>query len=176
MRPDGLGKTTTLYSALSEINSPDKNILTIEDPIEYELKGIGQAKSTPIDLTFASVLRAPSAKPDIILVGETRDKETADNAIQASLARGLLDAAHNDAPGAFTRLIDMGVEPFLVPALYWQSWRRGLCVDSASTAGSLTRRTHQNSLTLDSRILGKFFRAGACDECNHKGYSGRSGI
>jgi general secretion pathway protein E len=116
--PTGSGKTTTLYSALSEINSPEKNILTIEDPIEYELMGIGQTQVNPkIELTFASVLRAHLRQdPDIILVGETRDKITADNAIQASLTGHLVfTTLHtNDAPGAFTRLIDMGVEPFLV--------------------------------------------------------------
>ena len=135
--PTGSGKTTTLYSALSEINSPDKNILTIEDPVEYELKGIGQTQVNPkIDLTFASVLRAHLRQdPDIILVGETRDKTTADNAIQASLTGHLVfSTLHtNDASGAFTRLIDMGVEPFLVSssvlAILAQRLVRCLCPD-----------------------------------------------
>ncbi|MDP6935218.1 MAG: ATPase, T2SS/T4P/T4SS family, partial [Myxococcota bacterium] len=116
--PTGSGKTTTLYSALSEINSPDKNILTIEDPIEYELRGIGQTQVNPkIALTFASALRAHLRQdPDIILVGEIRDRETAENAVQASLTGHLVfSTLHtNDAPGAFTRLVDMGIEPFLV--------------------------------------------------------------
>jgi len=116
--PTGSGKTTSLYSALAEINSPDLNILTIEDPIEYELRGIGQTQvNHKIDLSFANVLRAHLRQdPDVILVGETRDKETADNAVQASLTGHLVfTTLHtNDAPGAFPRLTDMGVEPFLV--------------------------------------------------------------
>jgi general secretion pathway protein E len=116
--PTGSGKTTTLYSALAEINAPDLNILTIEDPIEYELRGIGQTQVNPkIDLTFASALRAHLRQdPDVILVGEIRDKETADNAVQASLTGHLVfSTLHtNDAATAFTRLIDMGVEKFLV--------------------------------------------------------------
>ena len=116
--PTGSGKTTTLYSALSEINSPDKNILTIEDPVEYELRGIGQTQvNHKIDLTFANVLRAHLRQdPDVVLVGETRDKETAENAIQASLTGHLVfSTIHtNDSPTAFTRLVDMGIEPFLV--------------------------------------------------------------
>jgi general secretion pathway protein E len=116
--PTGSGKTTTLYSALAEINAPDLNILTIEDPIEYELRGVGQTQVNPkIDLTFASALRAHLRQdPDVILVGEIRDKETADNAVQASLTGHLVfSTLHtNDAAGAFPRLTDMGVEPFLV--------------------------------------------------------------
>jgi general secretion pathway protein E len=116
--PTGSGKTTTLYSALSEINKPDLNILTIEDPIEYELKGIGQTQvNSKINLSFASALRAHLRQdPDVIMVGEIRDKETADNAVQASLTGHLVfSTLHtNDAAGTFTRLIDMGVEPFLV--------------------------------------------------------------
>jgi general secretion pathway protein E len=179
--PTGSGKTTTLYSALSEINSPDKNILTIEDPIEYELQGIGQTQVNPkIDLTFASVLRAHLRQdPDIILVGETRDKETADNAIQASLTGHLVfSTIHtNDAAGAFTRLIDMGVEPFLVSsslvAILAQRLVRKLCKHC--------KQPHTPTSTeladLGLRTLpGPVFKAVGCEECNQKGYSGRSGI
>lgn len=179
--PTGSGKTTTLYSALSEINSPDKNILTIEDPVEYELKGIGQTQVNPkIELTFASVLRAHLRQdPDIILVGETRDKITADNAIQASLTGHLVfSTLHtNDAAGAFTRLIDMGVEPFLVSssvvAILAQRLVRRLCdhckVPHTPNATELADFGLHN-------LKGQLYRPVGCEECNHKGYSGRSGI
>jgi general secretion pathway protein E len=179
--PTGSGKTTTLYSALSEINSPEKNILTIEDPIEYELMGIGQTQVNPkIELTFASVLRAHLRQdPDIILVGETRDKITADNAIQASLTGHLVfTTLHtNDAPGAFTRLIDMGVEPFLVSssvvAILAQRLVRRLCVECK--APYTPNATELADFGLSS-MAGQVFRPVGCEECNHKGYSGRSGI
>ena len=116
--PTGSGKTTTLYSALTRINSPDKNIITIEDPIEYQLPGVGQIQVNPkIDLTFANGLRSILRQdPDIIMVGEIRDAETAEIAMQASLTGHLvLSTLHtNDAPTAITRLIDMGIEPFMV--------------------------------------------------------------
>ncbi len=116
--PTGSGKTTTLYAALNRINSPDRNIITIEDPIEYQLKGIGQMQVNPkIDLTFANGLRSILRQdPDVIMVGEIRDAETADIAIHASLTGHLVfSTLHtNDAAGAVTRLLDMGVEPFLV--------------------------------------------------------------
>ncbi|MGB0639899.1 MAG: type II secretion system ATPase GspE [Myxococcota bacterium] len=178
--PTGSGKTTTLYSALSEINSPDKNILTIEDPVEYELKGIGQTQVNPkIELTFANVLRAHLRQdPDIILVGETRDKITADNAIQASLTGHLVfSTLHtNDSSGAFTRLIDMGVEPFLVSsslvAILAQRLVRRLC-DHCKEAYS-PNATETSDFGL--KPGGTFYRPVGCDECNNKGYSGRSGI
>src|SRR3989338_3063351 len=116
--PTGSGKTTTLYACLSRINSIERNIITVEDPIEYDLKGVGQIQANPkIGLTFASGLRSILRQdPDVIMVGEIRDKETAEIAIQASLTGHLVFATihTNDAPGAITRLIDMGVEPFLV--------------------------------------------------------------
>ncbi|MEO1337864.1 MAG: ATPase, T2SS/T4P/T4SS family, partial [Myxococcota bacterium] len=116
--PTGSGKTTTLYAALSRINSPDINILTVEDPVEYQLPGVGQMQvNNKIELSFASGLRAFLRQdPDVIMVGEIRDRETAEIAIQASLTGHLvLSTVHtNDAPGAVTRLVDMGVEPFLV--------------------------------------------------------------
>lgn len=184
--PTGSGKTTTLYSALSEINSPDKNILTIEDPIEYELRGIGQTQVNPkIDLTFARVVRAHLRQdPDVILIGETRDKETAENAIQASLTGHLVfSTLHtNDAPTAFTRLIDMGIEPFLVAtsvtAVLAQRLVRRLCnhckepyvPDTSELATLGLPKTHKQYFT------GHLFRAKGCKECGNKGYSGRMGI
>ena len=116
--PTGSGKTTTLYACLTRINTPDKNILTVEDPVEYQISGIGQMQVNPkIDFTFANGLRAILRQdPDVVLIGEIRDKETAEIAVQASLTGHLVfSTLHtNDAASAFTRLVDMGVEPFLI--------------------------------------------------------------
>lgn len=181
--PTGSGKTTTLYSALSEINSPDKNILTIEDPIEYELRGIGQTQVNPkIDLTFARVVRAHLRQdPDVILIGETRDKETAENAIQASLTGHLVfSTIHtNDAPTAFTRLIDMGIEPFLVATslvgVLAQRLVRRLCTECREAYIPDTEELER--LDIDpSQFEGVFYKAVGCDACGNKGYSGRMGI
>ena len=190
--PTGSGKTTTLYSALSEINSPDKNILTIEDPIEYELRGIGQTQVNPkIELTFASTLRAHLRQdPDVILVGEIRDVETADNAVQASLTGHLVfSTLHtNDAPTAFSRLSDMGVEPFLVSssivAVLAQRLVRRLCdhckkphhpsmeelrgLGLGDAAMTTLRQAMARGMTI--------YQAHGCKECLDKGYRGRSGI
>ena len=181
--PTGSGKTTTLYSALSEINTPDKNILTIEDPVEYELKGIGQTQvNHKIDLTFASVLRAHLRQdPDVILVGETRDKETAENAIQASLTGHLVfTTLHtNDAPTAFTRIIDMGIEPFLVAsslvAILAQRFVRRLCDECREPFHPTAAELKEVGLTPD-RVTGPLYKAVGCPACNHKGYAGRTGI
>jgi general secretion pathway protein E len=181
--PTGSGKTTTLYSALSEINSPDKNILTIEDPVEYELRGIGQTQvNTKIDLSFARVLRAHLRQdPDVILVGETRDKETAENAIQASLTGHLVfSTIHtNDSPTAFTRLVDMGIEPFLVAssliAVLAQRLVRTLCPHCKEIHEPTDGEFRQVGLD-PSQVSGTIYRAVGCPECNHKGYRGRMGI
>ncbi len=181
--PTGSGKTTTLYSALSEINTPDKNILTIEDPVEYELRGIGQTQVNPkIDLTFASVLRAHLRQdPDIILVGETRDRETAENAVQASLTGHLVfSTIHtNSAPATFTRLIDMGVEPFLVAsslvAIVAQRLVRQLCPHCKETYRPSDEELHDVGLD-PATFTGQLWRAVGCPECNMKGYRGRMGI
>ena len=181
--PTGSGKTTTLYSALTEIYTPDKNILTIEDPVEYELKGIGQTQvNHKIDLTFASVLRAHLRQdPDVILVGETRDKETAENAIQASLTGHLVfTTLHtNDAPTAFTRIIDMGIEPFLVAsslvAILAQRLVRRLCEDCKEPFHPTEAQLKEVGLT-PADVTGPLYRAVGCPNCNQKGYSGRTGI
>ena len=182
--PTGSGKTTTLYSALSEINSPDKNILTIEDPVEYELRGIGQTQvNQKIDLTFASVLRAHLRQdPDVILVGETRDRETAENAVQASLTGHLVfTTIHtNDAATVFTRLIDMGVEPFLVAsslvAVLAQRLVRRLCEDCKEAYAPTAAELNDAGLSPDQLPHGRLYRATGCSECNNKGYRGRTGI
>jgi general secretion pathway protein E len=181
--PTGSGKTTTLYSALSEINSPDKNILTIEDPIEYELRGIGQTQvNHKIGLNFARVVRAHLRQdPDVILVGETRDKETAENAIQASLTGHLVfTTIHtNDAPTAFTRLVDMGIEPFLVATslvgVLAQRLVRRLCQDCKEPYAPSAKELRQVGIDILD-FSGVLYRATGCEHCSNKGYRGRMGI
>ncbi len=181
--PTGSGKTTTLYSGLAEINAPDINILTIEDPIEYELKGIGQTQVNPkIDLTFASALRAHLRQdPDVIMVGEIRDKETADNAVQASLTGHLVfSTLHtNDAAGAFTRLTDMGVEPFLVSsslvAVLAQRLVRRLCPECKAPHVPSDIELREAGIERSS-IDRPIFKAAGCPACLQTGYKGRSGI
>ena len=182
--PTGSGKTTTLYSALAEINAPDLNILTIEDPIEYELRGIGQTQVNPkIDLTFASALRAHLRQdPDVILVGEIRDKETADNAVQASLTGHLVfSTLHtNDAATAFTRLIDMGVEKFLVTssllAVLAQRLVRRLCPQCKLAYTPLDAQLAEAGLTRAMVAGHTVYKAVGCPACLTTGYKGRTGI
>ena len=130
--PTGSGKSTTLYSALKRINLPDKKIITIEDPVEYQMDGINQIHVNPqIGLTFASGLRhIVRQDPDVIMVGEIRDRETADIAIRAALTGHLVfSTLHtNDAPSAITRLTDMGVENYLITSVrWWRCWRSAWC-------------------------------------------------
>ncbi|HEY8370360.1 MAG TPA: type II secretion system ATPase GspE, partial [Thermodesulfobacteriota bacterium] len=182
--PTGSGKTTTLYAALSRINSPDKNIITVEDPIEYQIRGIGQIQVNPkIDLTFANGLRSILRQdPDVIMVGEIRDTETAEIAIQASLTGHLVfSTLHtNDAPGAVTRLIDMGIEPFLVSssviAIMAQRLVRHVC--TACREFYMPTEAELVDLGLDpSRVPAQGFARGrGCEACMRTGYRGRSGI
>ncbi|XXF75975.1 type II secretion system ATPase GspE [Myxococcaceae bacterium GXIMD 01537] len=186
--PTGSGKTTTLYGALSKINTPDLNILTVEDPVEYQLKGIGQMAISPkIGLTFAQGLRAFLRQdPDVIMVGEIRDKETAEIAIQASLTGHLVfSTVHtNDAPGAVTRLVDMGVEPFLVAssltAVLAQRLVRRVCPDcrQAYTPSDDELRELGFSLATFKAKFGtdRIYKAVGCPACNRNGYRGRTGI
>ena len=182
--PTGSGKTTTLYSALSEINSPDLNILTIEDPIEYELRGIGQTQvNHKIDLTFASALRAHLRQdPDVILVGEIRDKETADNAVQASLTGHLVfSTLHtNDSPGAFPRLTDMGVEPFLVSSsllmVLAQRLVRRLCGECKEPYQPLSTELEEFAVAPEMLLGRTVYKANGCPVCLQTGYKGRTGI
>jgi general secretion pathway protein E len=184
--PTGSGKTTTLYAALSKINTPDRNILTIEDPVEYQLPGIGQMQvNRKIDFTFARGLRAILRQdPDVVLIGEIRDLETAENAVQASLTGHLVFATlhTNDAPGAFTRLTDMGVEPFLtassVNAVIAQRLVRKLCksckVPYVPLTDELVRIGFKDPDA--ARAEGTFFKAVGCSECYQTGYRSRMGI
>lgn len=175
--PTGSGKSTTLYSALSTINDPRKNILTIEDPIEYQLKGINQVQARPdIGLTFADGLRSFLRQdPDIIMVGEIRDRETAEIAVKAALTGHLvLSTIHtNDAPSTINRLTNMGVEPFLVTAsvnmLVAQRLVRRICEHckmSYKPPGDLISAMHLSPGT-------EFFRGETCERCHNTGYRGR---
>ncbi|MBW1972219.1 MAG: type II secretion system protein GspE [Deltaproteobacteria bacterium] len=182
--PTGSGKTTTLYAALNRINFPDKNIITVEDPIEYQIKGIGQMQVNPkINLTFASGLRSILRQdPDVIMVGEIRDTETAEIAIQASLTGHLVfSTLHtNDAAGAVTRLLDMGIEPFLVSSsvcgILAQRLVRVLC-DNCRIPYNPSKE-ELTELGLNYRILGEkvFFKSNGCSKCMGTGFKGRTGI
>jgi len=180
--PTGSGKTTTLYAALSYINSPDRNILTIEDPIEYQLDGIGQMQVNPkINLTFASGLRSMVRQdPDVILVGEIRDRETADIAIHAALTGHLVfSTLHtNDAASAVTRLTDMDIEPFLVSsavqAIIAQRLVRVLCPHCKEPYEP--EEAQWTELGRRKDALGPIFRAKGCENCLETGYRGRTGI
>src|SRR5881397_1416850 len=180
--PTGSGKTTTLYGALDKINTPDRKIITVEDPVEYQLKGVNQIPVKPkIGLTFATGLRhIVRQDPDVILIGEIRDLETAEIAIQAALTGHLVfSTLHtNDAPGAITRLQDMGVEPYLVASVLSgvlaQRLVRRICqscrVPDAPNAADL------ESLGVSAPAGTALFRGKGCDECRGTGYRGRSGI
>ena len=180
--PTGSGKTTTLYSALSSINSPDKNILTIEDPIEYQLDGIGQMQVNPkINLTFASGLRSMVRQdPDVILVGEIRDRDTAEIAIHAALTGHLVfSTLHtNDSASAVTRLTDMGIEPFLVStavqAIIAQRLVRLLCPHCKEAYEP--EEAQWVELRSSREVAGPIFRADGCEKCLETGYRGRTGI
>ncbi|MFK7927669.1 MAG: type II secretion system ATPase GspE [Myxococcota bacterium] len=182
--PTGSGKSSTLFSSLAEINSPDKNILTIEDPIEYELNGLGQVQvNHKIDLTFASALRSFLRQdPDVILVGEIRDQETAANAVQASLTGHLvLSTIHtNDAAGAFTRLVDMGIEPFLVSdqllGVLAQRLVRRLCPHCKVPYQPTDVELAELGITVAEIGDRQAYKPVGCDQCNGLGYRGRCGI
>ena len=181
--PTGSGKTTTLYAALSEINAPDKNIITVEDPVEYQLLGIGQMQVNPkINLTFAAGLRSILRQdPDVIMIGEIRDRETAEIAIHASLTGHLVfSTLHtNDAASAATRLIDMGIEPFLVAssvvAVLAQRLIRKVCPDCKKGY-----QPDDEELIRLGVVPGKtkptFYRGSGCAACSQTGYRGRTGI
>lgn len=182
--PTGSGKTTTLYAALSRINSPDKNILTIEDPIEYQIDGIGQMQVNPkIDLTFARGLRAMVRQdPDVILIGEIRDLETAEIAIQAALTGHLVfSTLHtNDAASAVTRLIDMGIEPFLVSssvkAIIAQRLVRRLCPVCREAFVPESVEMEELGIGQNSTLTRSVYRPKGCPACLETGYQGRNGI
>ena len=182
--PTGSGKTTTLYSALKEVNQMDIKLLTAEDPVEYEIEGIMQVPvNHQVGLDFARALRAFLRQdPDKIMVGEIRDIETARIAVQASLTgHVVLSTLHtNDAPGAVTRLIDMGLEPFLLSAslefVLAQRLVRKICTDCREEYEP--KKDLLATLGLDPNELGdrKFFFGAGCKECSNSGYRGRTGL
>ena len=182
--PTGSGKTTTLYAALSAINSTDINIITVEDPIEYRISGIGQVQVNPkIDLTFASGLRSIVRQdPDVILVGEIRDTETAEIAIQSALTGHLVfSTLHtNDAAGAVTRLRDMGVEPFLIAssvnAILAQRLVRIICQDCKQEFEPAPEMLEKVGIKPSDLPSGKLWHGAGCHKCHNTGYKGRCGI
>jgi len=180
--PTGSGKSTTLYAGLTEINTKDRNILTVEDPIEYELEGIGQTQvNTKVNMTFARGLRAILRQdPDVVMVGEIRDLETAQIAVQASLTGHLvLSTLHtNTAAGAITRLEDMGVEAFLLSSsllgVLAQRLVRTLCPHCKAAHEPDKEERHLLGITKKEGAL--IYRAVGCEHCNDTGYRGRTGI
>ena len=182
--PTGSGKTTSLYAALSDINSPDKNIMTIEDPVEYQLEGVGQIQvNQKTGLTFAAGLRSIVRQdPDVILIGEIRDKETADIAIQSALTGHLVfSTLHtNDAASAVTRLIDMGVEPFLLSsvlrAVVAQRLVRILCPhckEAYTAAAEVVAECGGMASKMENQTL---HRPTGCPHCMDTGYKGRQAV
>jgi general secretion pathway protein E len=182
--PTGSGKTTTLYSALSSINTLDKNIITVEDPVEYQLEGIGQIQVKPkIGLTFASGLRSIVRQdPDIMMVGEIRDVETAEIAIHAALTGHLVfSTLHtNDAAGAITRVLDMGVEPYLVSSsvigIIAQRLVRLICPECKETYIPNPQSLLEVGLEPSHLEKGVLWRGKGCSTCFNTGYWGRTGI
>ena len=177
--PTGSGKTTTLYSALRELNTDERNILTVEDPIEYELSGVGQMQIRPrINLTFANCLRhLLRHDPDVIMVGEIRDPETADMAIRAALTGHMVfSTLHtNDSATAITRLLDMGVEPYLVSssilAILAQRLVRVICPHCKEETVVSERSGLALGISGETVFVGK-----GCEECLNTGFRGRTSI
>jgi general secretion pathway protein E len=178
--PTGSGKTTTLYSAMARLQGRRVNIMTVEDPVEYELPGIAQCQVNPrIELDFARALRAILRQdPDVVMIGEVRDRETAQIAVQASLTGHLVLATlhTNDAVSAITRLTDMGVEPYLLASslagVLAQRLVRRLCRNCRQVYSP----DAAECCLLAPQVPPELFRAGGCDQCRHTGYQGRSGI
>ena len=182
--PTGSGKTTTLYSALNELNRPDRKIITAEDPVEYYLPGINQVEvKHQIGLNFARIIRAMLRQaPNIILVGEIRDKETAEIAVQASLTGHLVfSTLHtNDAPSAVTRLVDIGVPPFLIAssviAIMGQRLVRVNCVKCKEPSTITKAEMQACGITEEQVAKANIMKGRGCSNCRNKGYRGRQGI
>jgi general secretion pathway protein E len=179
--PTGSGKTTTLYASLLKLNTEDRNIITVEDPVEYQLSGIGQMQVNPkIGLSFATGLRSILRQdPDVMMIGEIRDLETAEIAVHASLTGHLvLSTLHtNDAPSAVARLVDMGIEPFLVSSSLVCILAQRLVREICPYCKEAYTPTQQeiDYLELDRTPL-HLYRGKGCDKCLNKGYLGRTGI
>lgn len=182
--PTGSGKTTTLYSCLHFINKPDRKLITVEDPVEYQLSGINQVPvRTEVGMTFANALRAMLRQaPNIIMVGEIRDLETAEIAINASLTGHMVfSTLHtNDAPGAVTRMIDIGVKPFLVStslrAIMAQRLVRKICKKCKHPYTPDPRELRSLNITAQQAANATFAKGAGCENCHGTGYRGRAGI
>jgi general secretion pathway protein E len=182
--PTGSGKTTTLYAVLMTIKKPDINIITVEDPVEYQIEGISQIQVNPkIDLTFARGLRSIVRQdPDVILIGEIRDLETAEIAVQSALTGHLVfSTLHtNDSASAITRLVDLGVEPFLISssisAVVAQRLVRMLCKECRQTYRPDDAALQQIGIDPQHMQQEVFYQARGCDHCFQTGYRGRTGI
>ncbi|MCC5829704.1 MAG: Flp pilus assembly complex ATPase component TadA [Phycisphaeraceae bacterium] len=182
--PTGSGKTTTLYAALNELNNPDVKILTVEDPVEYDIEGLVQVQVNPdVGMTFARSLRSFLRQdPDIILVGETRDLETAKIAVEASLTGHLVfTTLHtNDAPSSIARLLDLGLEPFLVTAtlegIVAQRLVRKICGRCREAFTPTEEQLLEIDLTPEDIRDREFYRGRGCEMCNNSGYKGRQGL
>ncbi len=182
--PTGSGKTTTLYTTLAKINSSENKIITLEEPVEYQLRGINQIQvNAKIGMTFANGLRSIVRQdPDIILVGEIRDRETAETAIQSALTGHLLfSTLHtNDAAGAITRLLDIGVENFLLSStllgILAQRLVRVICPHCKRRVDPEEKLLKAMNLSPDALCRIEFFAGAGCEECKHTGFRGRIGI
>jgi len=182
--PTGSGKTTTLYSALRELNDPSSKLITAEDPVEYDIDGVIQCQiKAEIELTFGRILRSMLRQdPDTILVGEIRDKETAEIAVQAALTGHLVfSTLHtNDAPSAIARLLDLGLEPFLVTAtiegIVAQRLVRKICLNCKTEYTPSQEQLMELDLRVDDVAGKKFYYGKGCNVCNNTGYKGRFGL
>ena len=180
--PTGSGKTTTLYGALDKINSPDRKIITVEDPVEYQLKGVNQIQVKPqIGLNFADALRhIVRQDPDVIMIGEIRDLETAEIAVQSALTGHMVfSTLHtNDAPSAITRLMDLGVESFLlsstVRGILAQRLVRVICPHCREKDYSVVSREELDPFEIGLEV--DIYRGKGCEKCTYTGYFGRKGI
>jgi type IV pilus assembly protein PilB len=182
--PTGSGKTTTLYSALQELNGPYVNITTVENPVEYQLMGINQVEiKEEVGMTFSAALRSILRQdPDVVLVGETRDNETADIAVKAALTGHLvMTTLHtNDAPGAVARLVYMGIEPFLLASslLLAQAQRlvRRICTNCKEPFNLTPEYAKKNGIPLEIFEGHEIYHGRGCSRCNNTGYKGRASI
>ena len=181
--PTGSGKTTTLYACLGQINTPDKKLITVEDPVEYQMSGINQVQvNKDVGLDFSAALRSILRQaPNIVMIGEIRDAETADIAMEAALTGHLVfSTLHtNDAPSAVTRLLDIGVKPFLVAsalrAAMAQRLVRAIC-ENCKEAYAPSEREIKMLGQIAKTMPEKMFHGAGCDRCGHSGYKGRKGI
>jgi general secretion pathway protein E/type IV pilus assembly protein PilB len=182
--PTGSGKTTTLYGCLNYMNRPDRKIITVEEPVEYQMTGINQVQvNSEIGMTFAAALRAMLRQaPNIVMLGEIRDKETAEIAINASLTGHLvLSTLHtNDAPAAVARLVDIGVQPFLVSSavrgIMAQRLVRKLCANCKVPAELSDYEARVLNLDTSQITKATVMRSVGCEKCRGKGFRGRMGI